>query len=80
MSVLVIRLVARNAIRALERTPGGVSFGEPTIERPGVTNRRAAYAHPWLDGDREWLGARLPARGQVLDALPEDWRWPASDL
>lgn len=57
-------------------------FGEPIVERAGVTNpaRRAAFAHAFTGDQIAKIDAKRAsegASGQVFfDGLPDDWRYP----
>jgi hypothetical protein len=69
------------------KTPDGVEFGEPAIERAGVANRRMAFSHEWDRQDQDdlrgwrWIKAKLEARGiqyqvRLQGGLPDNWRYP----
>lgn len=58
-------------------------FGDPAVERAGVSNRRMAFAHPWSEEELRWLEDEFiptfpgaPESVKLLDALPDDWREP----
>jgi hypothetical protein len=56
---------------AFEQTPDGVAFGEPLLEAEDVEDARAAFIYNWSQNDSEWL----QQFGQLVDELPDDWRW-----
>lgn len=56
-------------------------FGEPNVEREGVSGRRMAFAYPWTEEELQWIRdfiASLPlsVRSNVFlqESLPADWR------
>ena len=58
-------------------TIGGVALATPTMEAEGVTGRRAAFSHRFSDDDVADLNRRgAPNSMAILDALPDDWRYP----
>jgi len=56
-------------------------FGEPNVEREGVTLRRMAFSYPWDEDELVWIEefiAALPRavreRVFLAETLPADWR------
>lgn len=72
----------------VDKMPRLVLFGNPAIERAGVTGRRMAFCHPWDQDDSKavstwtWIKNKLTALSvsysvRLTGDLPADWRYPA---
>ena len=62
----------------LEGGIGPVLIGDPLIGVDG----RCAVCHPWNEVSEDWLAAYVQGiqGAQVLDELPGDWQYPASEV
>ena len=66
------RVIVQDDNKLIGAIAGGY-LGVPTVERPSVRNRRAAYSHDFHPDVVKSLATRVTGM-EILDALPDNWR------